>query len=151
MMSVFSESIENKFNDLLEKAYDAEKGFIKAAENVDSTPLKSFFRNKANERKEFRGELTHELLAKGMKVKEDDGSLSGSLHRAWMDTKAFFSADNEEAMLEEVRNGEKAALEDYDDLLEDHHLPPSTMAILRKQRNTIKNSYQKADYLEDLL
>lgn len=150
-MRIFSESTENKFNDLLEKAYDAEKGFEKASENVESTRLKSFFNQKAIERRNFIQELRAELVANGLEITENDGSIAGTLHRAWMDVKALFSTDNEESMLEEVRNGEKAALEDYDDILEDENLPPTTVNVLRKQRNAIESSYRKANYLEDVM
>ncbi|HKJ06255.1 MAG TPA: PA2169 family four-helix-bundle protein [Flavobacteriaceae bacterium] len=150
-MRIFSESTENKFNDLLERAYDAEKMFNKASENVESTRLKAFFNQKASERRNFIQELRAELVANGLEIKENDGSVVGNLHRVWMDTKALFSSDNEESMLEEVRNGEKAALEDYDDVLEDNQLPPTTVNLLRKQRNAIESSYRKADYLEDVM
>ncbi|NNC70367.1 MAG: PA2169 family four-helix-bundle protein [Flavobacteriaceae bacterium] len=149
-MGILNESTENKMNDLLEKAYDAEKGFRKAAENIDNARLKNFFKHKAQERQEFRTELRNELRSNGLDINEDDGSIAGSAHRAWMDTKAFFSFDNEESMLEEVRNGEKAALNDYDDILENETLPPTTESVLRKQRSVIENSYRKADYLEDV-
>lgn len=150
-MGIFSESTESKLNDLLEKSYDAEKGFKKAAENVDSTPMKDFFKTKALERLDFRNELRQELKNNGCEINEDDGSITGSLHRTWMDAKALFASDNKEAMLEEVRNGEKAALSDYNDVLEDKQLPPTTTNILQKQRNAIESSYNKADYLEDIL
>ena len=55
-MGIFSENTESKLNDLLEKSYDAEKGFKKAQEHVDSSALKSFFGTKANERNSFRTE-----------------------------------------------------------------------------------------------
>ncbi|WP_142785077.1 ferritin-like domain-containing protein [Changchengzhania lutea] len=150
-MGIFNESTENKLNDLLEKAYDAEKGFEKACENVDSTRLKSFFKSKAEERRGFRSELRNSLVANGMQVEEKDGSVAGRLHRVWMDTKALFSTDNEESMLEEVRNGEKAALEDYDDVLESCTVDSSTKQVLQKQRSAIQASCNKADYLEDIL
>jgi len=150
-MGIFSENTESKLNDLLEKSYDAEKGFKKAQEHVDSSALKSFFKTKANERSSFRTELVGELKANGCNVNEDNGSITAVLHRTWMDTKALFSSDNEESMLEEVRNGEKAALNDYNDVLEDNKLPPTTVNILTKQRNAIENSYKKADYLEEIL
>tara|TARA_R110002049_G_scaffold302713_2_gene496083 strand:- start:21340 stop:21792 length:453 start_codon:yes stop_codon:yes gene_type:complete len=150
-MGIFSENTESKLNDLLEKSYDAEKGFKKAQEHVDSSALKSFFGTKANERNSFRTELVGELKANGCNVNEDDGSITAALHRTWMDTKALFSSDNEESMLEEVRNGEKAALNDYNDVLEDNQLPPTTVNILTKQRDAIESSYNKADYLEEIL
>ena len=150
-MGIFSESTESKLNSLLEKTYDAEQGFKKAAENIESSSLKTYFTNKAEERLKFRTELRKELLDNGCEIKENSGSISGTLHRAWMDTKSLFSKDDEESMLEEVRNGEKAALNDYDSVLEDNTLPPTTENILRLQRNTIQASYDKADYLEEVL
>lgn len=150
-MGIFSESTESKLNGLLEKSYDAEQGFRKAAENIDSNSLKTFFQNKAQERNNFRTELRKELLDNGCKINETSGSIKGSMHRAWMNTKAFFSSDNEESMLEEVRNGEKAALNDYNDVLEDNQLPPTTENILRQQRDAIEASYNRADYLEEVL
>lgn len=149
-MGIFNESTENKLNDLLEKAYDAEKGFKKAADNISDARLKNFFISKANERGQFRSELRTELTSMGLEVGEDDGSASGTLHRTWMDMKAFFSTDKEESMLEEVRNGEKAALNDYEDILEDQKLPPTTASVLRKQHQIIQKSHDTADYLEDI-
>ena len=149
-MGIFSESTEKKLNGLLEKSYDAEQGFKKAAENVESNSLQNFFMSKAEERLKFRNELRREILANGCEIKEHNGSIAGSLHRTWMDAKSLFSSDNEESMLEEVRNGEKAALNDYDDVLEDKLLPPTTTSILRRQRKVIQSSYDKADYLEEV-
>ncbi|MBR9845491.1 MAG: PA2169 family four-helix-bundle protein [Algicola sp.] len=148
-MGIFSESTEKKLNGLLEKTYDSEQGFKKAADNVESNSLKKFFMSKAEERLKFRNELRQEIVANGCEIKENNGSIAGSLHRTWMNTKALFSSDNEASILEEVRNGEKAALNDYDDVLEDKQLPPTTTSILRNQRNIIQSSYDKADYIED--
>ncbi|MGB3608294.1 ferritin-like domain-containing protein [Psychroserpens sp.] len=149
-MGIYNEKTENKLNDLLEKAYDAQKGFKKVAEHVDSSSLKSFFSDKARERSNHINELTSALRKKGMDVTDNDGSTTGSLHRTWIDVKAFFSMDDDESMLEEVRNGEKAAMEDYEDALEDCEVDNSIRDILVKQKNEIQASYNKADYLEDI-
>lgn len=149
-MKTFHEKTESKLNDLLEKAYDAEKGFKKVAAHVDNPKLKSFFTNKARERSGHINELTNTLRIQGMDVSEKDGSTAGSLHRAWIDTKAFFSIDNDESMLEEVKTGEKAAIADYDDILDNCELNIPTRDILLKQKNDIQASYNKANYLEDI-
>ncbi len=52
-MSTYSETIGSKLNDLLEKTYDAEKGFEKAAENTKHSNLKAYFERKAQERYDF--------------------------------------------------------------------------------------------------
>lgn len=150
IMGLFNENTENKLNDLIEKAYDAEKGFKKVSEHVDNPRLKTFFTEKARERSGYINELTSSLRQQGMEVTEDDGSMAGSLHRAWIDTKAFFSMDNDESMLEEVRNGEKAALNDYNDILNNCELNPTTRDILLKQKTAIQASHDKADYLEEI-
>ncbi|WP_179345918.1 ferritin-like domain-containing protein [Winogradskyella ursingii] len=149
-MAIYNEKTEEKLNDLIEKAYDAHKGFKKVAEHVDSSSLKSFFNGKARERSNHINELTSVLRKKGMDVTDGDGSFKGSLHRAWIDTKAFFSIDDDESMLEEVRNGEKAAIEDYEDVIENCQLDNPVRDILVKHKNEIQASYNKADYLEDI-
>ncbi len=149
-MGLFNESTENKLNDLIEKAYDVEKGFKKVAEHVDNTQLKSFFSEKARERSNYINELTTTLRNQGMEVTEDNGSVAGSIHRVWIDTKVLFSMDDDESMLEEVRNGEKQAIEDYDDILENCELNPAVRDLLLKQRVAIQYSYDKANYLEGI-
>ena len=39
-MSAYTENVGNKLNKLLEKTYDAEKGYEKAAENTENVVLK---------------------------------------------------------------------------------------------------------------
>lgn len=149
-MGLFSKKTEDKLNDLVKKAYDAEKGYRKVSENVDNTSLKNFFAEKARERSGYVNELTSVLRSQGMEVTDKDGSTAGTLHRAWIDTKAIFSRDNEESMLEEVKTGEKAAIDDYDDILNNCELNPSVRDLLLRQKNAIQASYNKADYLEDI-
>ena len=149
-MRVYSEQTEKKFNELLERAFDAENGFRKAAENVDDTHLQTFFTNKAEERKNWRTEIRDELRKNGMAIREADGSWTGDMHRLWMDTKALFSSNDEEAMLEEVQKGEKAAMDDYDEIINNHQLPTSTENVLKHQRNKIERSYNKANVLESV-
>ena len=44
----YSEKISNKLNEFLEKNYDAEKGYLNAANNVESKKLKIFFKKRAS-------------------------------------------------------------------------------------------------------
>jgi len=149
-MALFDEKTESKLNDLIEKAYDAEKGFRKAADHVDDSRLKTFFTEKARVRSGYITDLRSLLTKHGMDVIEKDGSASGSMHRAWIDTKAFFSTDEEESMLEEVRKGEKQAIDDYDDILDNCELNQPVRDLLEQQKAEIVESYNKADYLEDI-
>ena len=148
-MSTYTEEIGNKLNDLLEKTYDAEKGFKKASENVNNPSLKNYFRNKAQERYNFGHELKTELRSFNQDI-DKGGSLTGTVHRAWMDVKALFSADNEESMLEEAIRGEKAAVNEYEEVINETSLPLSTKSILQSQKNIISEGLSKINALEDI-
>lgn len=149
-MSDYTKEVGNKLNELLERTYDAEKGFKKAAENTEHSALKSYFNQKAQERYDFGHELKSEIRSFGQEV-EKGGSATGALHRTWMDVKSFFSADDEEAMLEEAIKGEKAAVEEYDNVLQETSLPTSTKNVLMAQRNKISSGLGKIRRLEDLV
>ncbi|WP_299226264.1 PA2169 family four-helix-bundle protein [uncultured Psychroserpens sp.] len=148
-MSTYTQEIGEKLNDLLEKTYDAEKGFKKAAENVEHSALKSYFNNKAQERYNFGHELKSEIKSFNQDV-DKGGSLTGKAHRAWMDIKSLFSADDEESMLEEAIRGEKAAIDEYQDVLNESSLPSTTKTLLESQKNTIQNGLSNIKSLEDL-
>ncbi len=148
-MSTYTEKVGKKLNGLLEKTYDAEKGFKKAAENTDHSGLRSYFENKAKQRYDFGHALKSEIKMFGQEVDKGD-SLTGKAHRAWMDVKALFSSDDDEATLEEAIRGEKAALEEYEDVLKETSLPSSTSTILKSQRQAIENGLSNIKSLEDL-
>jgi uncharacterized protein (TIGR02284 family) len=148
-MSTYTEEVGNKLNGLLEKTYDAEKGYKKAAENVDNSALKTYFDQKSQERYNFGHELKQEIKSFGQDV-DKGGSVTGSAHRAWMDVKSLFSGDDAESMLEEAIRGEKAAVDEYEDVLNDTSLPSSTRSILESQRNTINSGLSRIKSLEDL-
>lgn len=148
-MNTYSEQVGQKLNDLLEKTYDAEKGFKKGAENVESQALKNYFKTKADERYDFGHELKTEIKAFNQEV-DKGGSITGSAHRTWMDIKGFLSLDNEESMLEEAIRGEKAAINEYQEIINDASLPSTTKAILVAQKNKIENGLKNIKSLESI-
>lgn len=148
-MSDYTDKLGNRLNDLLEKNYDAEKGFKKAAENAKHVGLKSYFSNKAQERYDFGHQLKSELKSFGQEP-EKGGSATGAAHRTWMEVKSWFSADDDESMLEEAIRGEKASVDEYKDVLKDTALPASTQQLLETQKNTVEHSLTNIKRLEDL-
>lgn len=137
-----------RLNELLEKNYDSEKGFQKAAEDVKNPRLKEFFQTKAKERYDFGHELKTEI--KNLGESPDKGtSVAGKAHHAWMDLKTAFSTDNEEALLEEAVRGEKVAVEDYNKVIKEDGFAPSTLNLLIKQRNAIERTFNEVKDLEE--
>lgn len=148
----YTEKVSNKLNELLEKTYDAEKGFSLAAEKVDNPSVKSFLESKITQRRNFANELKNEIREYGQ-VPEDDGSFAAGAHRTWMNIKTALSSENEERILEEVQFGEKASLDEYNDILNDDDctFPPSTEALLKKQKSAIEAAINTAKRYEELV
>lgn len=148
----YSEKISNKLNDLLEKNYDAEKGYTLAKEKIENPTLETFFKKMAAQRNTFGNELKKEIMEYGQ-LPNKGGSVKGDLHRAWMNLTATLSGDESERMLKEVERGEKASLNDYDAVLKEDDLSifPSTKALLERHRNTIANALSTADIYEEVV
>lgn len=143
----YSEKIADKLNDLLAKNYDTEKNYKYAAENVKDPQLKSFFNERAQERYDFGHELKSEIRSFG-ESPDKGSSFEGDVQRSWMNLKTTFSGNKEEAVLEETVRGEKAAVEEYNEVLHSPEIPPSTQNILMKQRNAITAALNKVKSLE---
>ncbi|APZ46308.1 hypothetical protein BW723_08355 [Polaribacter reichenbachii] len=145
----YTEKISNKLNELLEKNYDAEKGYLNAAENVDSSRLKIFFKNRASERSEFAKNLRTEILSYGQ-IPEESGTFQGTMHRNWMSLKSLFSSNDEEAILEEAIRGEQASYDEYSEILKDDAFAPSTRKMLETQRQQIQSAINSLMVEEEL-
>lgn len=143
----YTEEISEKLNDLLEKNYDTEKNYKFAAENTKNPQLRAFFNERAQERYDFGHELKSEIRNYG-ESPDKGSSFSGDLQRTWMNLKTNLSSNKEEALLEESARGEKAAVEEYNEVLEDRNLPPTTESILRKQKDAITAALNKVRSLE---
>jgi len=146
----YTEDISKRINDLLEKNYDAEKGYKKAAEIVDNTKLKQFFKEEAQNRYDFGHQLKGEIQNFG-ETPDKGGSTKGTMHRTWMDIKSTFTSNDEEAILNEVEKGEQAAVEEYNEVINDTTLPPTTKKILTEQRNNVQTTLRNAKNFETIL
>lgn len=143
----YTEKMSSKLNELLEKNYDAEKGYKKAAEIVENTKLKQFFETQAQNRYDFGHELKTEIRNYG-ETPDKGTSVTGDMHRTWMSIKSTFTSNDEEAILEEVQKGEESALEEYNEIINDTTLPPTTQKILTNQRNSIQDALRSAKNFE---
>ncbi len=143
------EEIVDNLQALLEKNYDAQKGFTKAMEDAENPRLKGFLKKQAAQRSRFANELTQELRSLNEEPKES-GSTTGTLHRAWIDVKTAFTGNDDEAVLEECIRGEKASADEYEDKLKNQNFPPQISNVLRKQSDEIHNTLSRVKRLEDL-
>ncbi|WP_396636362.1 PA2169 family four-helix-bundle protein [Maribacter sp. R77961] len=143
-------TIENKIKEIIEKNEDSIRGFEKAAENAKEIGIKTYFENRANQRKLFVKTLHNAVPELKTEDANNDGTTKGSMHRAWMDVKAFFSGDNDEAMLEEAVRGDKSAVSEYNKMLAETMVPHRVKEIIREQRDTIQNDLETSKILEEI-
>ncbi|MDX1461976.1 MAG: PA2169 family four-helix-bundle protein [Marinirhabdus sp.] len=143
------DNLVNNLQELLEKNYDAEKGFTKAMKDAENSRLKNFLKHQAAQRGRFVNELDQEIRNLNETPKES-GSLTGSIHRTWIDIKTALTGDDDEAVLEECIRGEKASVEEYEERLKNNNFPPQIATVLNNQMSEIKGTLSKVKSLEDV-
>lgn len=136
-------------NELLERNYDAEKGYKKAAEDIDNSLLKDFFRDYSGQRYNFGHELKDEIVKLGGEP-EKGSSTKGDLHRTWIDLKSIVTGKDTEAVINECIRGEKKALEDYEEALRRTDLPATSREVVQRQHDRIQNAVNRLNQLENL-
>lgn len=134
---------------LLEKNYDAEKGFKKALQNTQDTRLKQYLQQKSAQRARFVTELDNEIRNLNETPKES-GSTTGTLHRTWMDIKTTFTGNDDEAVLSECIRGEKASIDAYSEILKENRFTHSLENTLQRQKNEIQKTVSTVKKLEDI-
>lgn len=140
----------DRLNELLEKNYDAEKGYRKAAEDANNSLIKKYLLDNSKERYNFGHELKEEINKLG--GKPDKGtSLTADLHRKWIDLKTAITGNNDKAVIAECERGERASLQDYEEVLEEGLLPESARNLVQNQYEKIKSALARLENLETVL
>ncbi len=139
----------NDLQELLEKNYDAEKGFKNAMEDTKNPQLKQFLKKQALQKDTFVTELEHLIRSLNAEPNEK-GSTKGDLHRTWMDIKTALSSNKDEAVLEECIRGEKASKKEYEEKLKENYYTPEVTKVISAQLDEIKNTIAKVKTLEDI-
>ena len=144
-MPMDKDDLVRTLNDLIETCKDGENGFRTCAEDIKSTDLKHFFMKAARRCEESAHELQREVQTLG-KSAETSGSLTGSMHRGWVNIRAAITGKDDAAILAECERGEDVAKSSYENALK-KDLPPSIRAIVERQYQGV---LQHHDLVRDL-
>ncbi|HEY2021785.1 PA2169 family four-helix-bundle protein, partial [Paraburkholderia sp.] len=140
-------NVVSVLNDLVETSKDGEKGFLKAAEDAHDEQLKAMFRSNAEDCARGARELQDAVQAMGGKP-ETGGSMSGALHRGWVDVKSAVTDRSDHAILVECEKGEDVAKKRYHDALE-KELPADVRAIVERQYQGVLKTHDQVRDLRD--
>ncbi|GGD93938.1 ferritin-like domain-containing protein [Planktosalinus lacus] len=144
------DNLVDNLQGLLEKNYDAEKGFKSAITNTNNQNLKEYLKTQSVRRNRFATELDKEIRLLNEEPKQS-GSTIGSLHRSWIDIKSSVAGNNDEAVLEECIRGEKASEEEYREALNKNNFPPQIENVLNSHLNEIQATLSQVKSLESLV
>jgi uncharacterized protein (TIGR02284 family) len=133
--------------DLIETCKDGQKGYLDAATHVKRADLKTFFNEQSLERGRFAEELRVELTRLGKPDEKPSGSVSGALHRAWIDTKVALGG-GDKSILESLEAGEDNAKESYQKALV-ASLPANITEIVRRQNTSVQRAHDQVKMLRD--
>ena len=133
-------------NYLIGTCIDGENGYREAADEATSSDLKTRLMRLGQQRAQFRGELEQEVLRLGGDPKES-GSAGAALHRTWLNVRDAVTGKDDSAILKESQRGEKAALDNYDDVL-GRDLPADLRETVARQQGQIQQAYSELENLK---
>lgn len=140
--------IISTINSLIETLKDGQEGFRQAAEAVKDSELKSLFSEYSAQRSKFAGELQNQLRSLGESDPETSSSVTGSLHRAWINLKSAITSQNDHAILSECERGEDSAVAAYKKAME-AELPSPLRETVSQQQGDVKVAHDRIRNLRD--
>ena len=142
-----NEDTISTLNNLIETCKDGQEGFKQAAEGVENSETKSLFYELGQQRTKFAGELQNAVRDLGGDP-EKSGSVSGTLHRGWINIKSAVTGQDQGAILNEAERGEDSAKAAYEKALK-QDLPANVRATVEQQATAVKAAHDRVRDLRD--
>ena len=132
-------------NNLIETCKDGELGFKTAADGLKNPEVKAAFLDYSRERAAMARELQAEVRRLGGDP-EKSGSMSGSMHRGWVDIKSAVTGRDDHSILAEAERGEDVAKGAYEKALTET-LPGTAQTVVQQQAAKVRQAH---DHVRDL-
>lgn len=141
------DKIIEHLNNLIQSNKDSEEGFKTAASGVEDDQIKALFQELSTQRAHFARELQDVVNQYGGEP-ESDGSITGSLHRGWMNLKAAVTGNDETAILNEAERAEDYAVDAYEKAMKEG-LPQSVSDVVSREYHLVKAAHDRVKALRD--
>jgi uncharacterized protein (TIGR02284 family) len=141
-----NQAVVSTLNTLLDTCDDGVKGFQTAAEALQNSSTRDLFRQYARERAGCADELRTEIGRLGG-TPDAGGSVSGAMHRGWMNLKSAIAGKSDAAIVAEAERGEDVAVATYRTALQSD-LPAQVQQIIQRQFAQIKAAHDRVRQLE---
>jgi uncharacterized protein (TIGR02284 family) len=140
--------LRSTLNHLIQTCRDGQEGFLTAAENVKGDELKRLFNECSLQRAKFTGELQTAAHGLGDSNPENASSVSGTLHRGWINLKTAIGGRDQHAILEECERGEDVAVAQYKKALASE-LPGDIREMIQHQHAAVLATHDRIKALRD--
>lgn len=128
-------------HELVETCEDGKKGYQDASEHIENDELKTILYRLSQQRSLFEAALKEEIRRLGGDD-EDNKSITGTVHRFWTNIKSGINGNDTDAILNECKRSDKAAIEKYETALK-AELPDYIKKIVATQFQLIKGAYNQ--------
>ena len=135
-------------NELVETLKDGQKGYADAMTDVEDAQLKETFKKYASQRAEYITEVEDQMFKLNLKP-EESSSITGTVHRAWIDLKAALTSKDSKAVLNECERGEDYAVKAYQTALKSQDLPSNLKSVIEKQYQGVQEAHNTIRSLRD--
>lgn len=134
-------------NGLIDISRDGMEGFRKCAEDADDSQLKMYFQDRAKDCEEAVQTLSTEVRQYGGEP-DTSGTITGGLHRAWIDIKTALTNKDNLAVLEECERAEDTAVTAYENALKEE-MPDNLRSLIGRQLEGARKNHQRVRQLRD--
>jgi uncharacterized protein (TIGR02284 family) len=143
---VDNDRVISTLNRLIETVKDGEQGFKTAAEGLTDPQTKALFLQYSRDRAEMARELQAEVRKLGGDP-DKGGSVSGTLHRGWINIKSAVTGRNDSTIIAEAERGEDVAKRVFEEALSES-LPASTLALVQQLSARVREAHDRVRVLE---
>jgi uncharacterized protein (TIGR02284 family) len=133
-------------NRLIETVKDGEQGFRTAAEGMKNVETSSQFLQYSRQRAQMARELQDEVRRLGGDP-EKGGSVSGTMHRGWMNIKSAVTGKDDSSIISEAERGEDLATKVYEEAVREP-LPPTALALVQQQSAMVREAHDTVRAME---
>ncbi|WP_035564388.1 PA2169 family four-helix-bundle protein [Hymenobacter sp. IS2118] len=135
-------------NELVETLKDGQNGYADAMTDVEDAKLKETFKKYAAQRSEYITEIEDQMFKLNLKP-DESGSVTATIHRAWIDLKAAITSKDNTAVLNECERGEDYAVKAYQTALKAQDLPSAVKSVIEKQYQGVQEAHNTIKALRD--
>lgn len=141
-----NDKVISTLNNLIETCKDGELGFRTAAEGLRDLQTKTIFQEYARQRAQMAIELQAEVRRLGGDP-EKAGSVSGSMHRGWINIKSAVTGKDDSSIIAEAERGEDVAKSAYETAIKET-LPAQTQTVVRRQAGQVREAHDRVRAME---